>query len=384
MGAELGVTTSIFPYDRRMKTYLDATRRARIATLAEANRDLLTADPEVEAAHERFFDEVIEIDLDALEPHIVGPHSPDLARPVSRMASRATTIRTGCLGLIGSCNSSYEDIARAADVAGRWRMMTVRAPLWAHIEQIRHHRRDGQMAMLSARRDVPATGRARPVETRGDTAGGATRSSLVQLNFAARLTQINLLSAALRSWSPAWRTLSFNPLSDPIDDGKGGRFTLSPPKPAPEIPAQGFVFKAEGYVAPPDKPTGLEVKVRDDSKRLQLLQPFPGWDGGDFERLPVLLKARGKPPDHIAQAGRVASQPPRRHLRQHVPRAINAGGRSRTASTSRPVRPGRCRSWRGPTSSGGSAGSPSGTRTTARARRASTRRWSRATSPGSP
>jgi aconitate hydratase len=123
MGAELGATTSIFPYDARTKIYLDATQRARIAALAEANKDLVTADPEVEADPERFFDLVIEIDLDTLEPHIVGPHTPDLARPVSQMAADVADngypdTLSACL--IGSCtNSSYEDITRAAEVAGQ-------------------------------------------------------------------------------------------------------------------------------------------------------------------------------------------------------------------------------------------------------------------------
>jgi aconitate hydratase len=323
MGAELGATTSIFPYDRRMKTYLDATKRARIATLAEANRDLLTADPEVEANPERYFDEIIEINLDALEPHVVGPHSPDLARPVSRMA--ADVASNGypdrlTSALIGSCtNSSYEDIARAADVAEQALAhgVKVRAPLWVSpgSEQIEATiDRDGQMATLSqlgatvlANACGPCIGQWK----REDIAGGELNSiiSSFNRNFAKRNDgnpQTNSFIGSpeiVVAYALAGR-LSFNPVTDPIDDGKGGSFTLSPPAPAPEIPDRGFVFKAEGYIAPPADPAGLEVKVRDDSKRLQLLQPFPAWDGGNFERLPVLLKARGKcTTDHISQAG---------------------------------------------------------------------------------
>ncbi|HOC42024.1 MAG TPA: aconitate hydratase [Thermoanaerobaculales bacterium] len=323
MGAELGATTSIFPYDRRMKTYLDATRRARIATLAEANRDLLTADPEVEAAPDKFFDEIVEIDLDALEPHIVGPHSPDLARPVSRMASdvaangypdRLTS------ALIGSCtNSSYEDIARAADVAEQALAhgAAVRSPLLVTpgSEQIEATiGRDGQMATLAklgatvlANACGPCIGQWK----RDDIAAGEVNSiiSSFNRNFAKRNDgnpQTNSFIGSpeiVVAYALAGR-LSFNPLTDPIEDGKGGAFRLAPPKPAPEIPPDGFVFKAEGFVAPPADPSGLEVKVRDDSKRLQLLQPFPAWDGSDYEKLPVLLKARGKcTTDHISQAG---------------------------------------------------------------------------------
>jgi aconitate hydratase len=324
MGAELGATTSIFPYDKRMKTYLDATRRARIATLAEANRDLLTADPEVEANPERFFDQVIEIDLDTLEPHIVGPHSPDLARPVSKMASDAAINGYPdnlTAALIGSCtNSSYEDITRAADVAEQALAHNVRvkSQLWVTpgSEQVEATiERDGQMATLSrvggkvlANACGPCIGQWK----RDDIETGESNSiiSSFNRNFAKRNDgnpQTNSFIGSpeiVVAYALAGR-LSFNPLTDPIDDGTGGRFVLAAPEPAPEIPPEGFVFKAEGYVAPPAASAGqVEVKVNHDSKRLQLLEPFPGWDGSDFERLPVLLKARGKcTTDHISQAG---------------------------------------------------------------------------------
>ena len=180
MGAELGATTSIFPYDRRAKTYLEATRRVRIAALADANRDLLQADPEVLADPESHFDLVIEIDLDTLQPHIVGPHTPDLARPVSKMAADVAAEGypdTLTAGLIGSCtNSSYEDITRAADVARQAldHGATVKTTLWVTpgSEQIEATiQRDGQMAdPLRARSDRAGQRlRAlhRPVETQG-------------------------------------------------------------------------------------------------------------------------------------------------------------------------------------------------------------------------
>ena len=323
MGAELGATTSIFPYDRRMKTYLDATQRARIATLAEANRDLLTADPEVEADPERYYDLVIQIDLDALEPHLVGPHTPDLARPVSQMA--ADVAANGypdeiTAGLIGSCtNSSYEDITRAADVARQALAhgAKVRSTLWVTpgSEQIEATiERDGQMQTLSDLGAVVLANACGPCIgqwKRDDIADGQVNSivSSFNRNFAKRndgnpKTHSFIGSPEITIAYALAGRLSFNPLSDELEGTGGARFRLEPPAPAPEIPADGFVFKAEGFISPPADRGSLDVKVAPDSKRLQLLAPFSAWHGGDFERLPVLLKARGKcTTDHISQAG---------------------------------------------------------------------------------
>jgi aconitate hydratase len=322
MGAELGATTSVFPFDDRMKIYLDATNRARIATLAAANRDLVTADPEVEADPEKYFDLVVEIDLGTLEPHIVGPHTPDLARPVSRMA--ADVAANGypdalSAGLIGSCtNSSYEDISRAADVAEQALShgASLEATLWVTpgSEQIEATiERDGQMAILTrigatvlANACGPCIGQWK----REDIADGEPNSiiSSFNRNFAKRNDgnpQTNSFIASpeiVVAYALAGR-LSFNPLTDEITHD-GGSFKLDAPKPAPEIPADGFVFKAEGFVAPPADRGGLEVRVHDGSKRLQLLEPFAAWKDGDFDRLPVLLKARGKcTTDPISPAG---------------------------------------------------------------------------------
>ena len=322
MGAELGATCSLFPYDDRIRTYLEATRRSRIATLAEANRDLLTADPEVADNPADYYDLVVEIDLDTLEPHLVGPHTPDLAHPVSQMADDVAANgwpEVVTAGLIGSCtNSSYEDISRAADVARQALAHGVKAKstLWVTpgSEQVEATiDRDGQMATL---RELGATVLANACGPcigqwqREDVESG-TRNSIVtsfNRNFAKRADGNPQTHAFIGSpeivvaYALAGR-LTFNPLTDEIMRN-GTRFKLEPPAVAPEVPPDGFVFKAEGYVAPPADRTAVTVQVQEGSKRLQLLEPFPAWDGGDFERLPVLLKARGKcTTDHISQAG---------------------------------------------------------------------------------
>ncbi len=322
MGAELGATTSIFPYDERMKVYLDATRRARIAALAEANRDLLSADPEVESAPEKFFDEVVEIDLSTLEPHLVGPHTPDLARPVSQMA--ADVAANGypdnvSSALIGSCtNSSYEDISRAADVARQAldHGAHVKTPLMVSpgSEQVEATiERDGQMATLV---ELGATVLANAC---GPCIGQWKRDDIDQGERNSIITSFNRNFAKRNDGNPQTHAfigspeivvayalsgrLGFDPLHDEVETD-GGSFKLSPPAPAPEIPPSGFVFKAEGYVPPPADRSTVTVEVKDDSDRLQLLEPFPPWNGSDYEDLAVLLKARGKcTTDHISQAG---------------------------------------------------------------------------------
>jgi aconitate hydratase len=322
MGAELGATTSVFPFDKRMKTYLDATNRARIATLAAANRDLVTPDPEVEAEPEKYFDLVVEIDLEELEPHIVGPHTPDLARPVSQMAADVAAHGYPDVlsaGLIGSCtNSSYEDICRSADVAEQALShgAGLEAALWVTpgSEQIEATiERDGQMATLTrlgATVLANACGPCIGQWQRKDIANGELNSiiSSFNRNFAKRndgnpQTQSFIASPEIVVAYALAGRLSFNPLTDEITHD-GGSFKLEAPKPAPEIPADGFVFKADGFVAPPADRSELDVKIRDGSNRLQLLEPFAAWLDDDFEQLPVLLKALGKcTTDHISQAG---------------------------------------------------------------------------------
>lgn len=323
MGAELGATCSIFPFDERMKAYLEATRRSDIAQLAEANSDLLTADAEVWEQPEKYYDQVIEIDLDALEPHLVGPHTPDLAHPISRMAE---DVRLNgypddlTAALIGSCtNSSYEDITRAADVAGQAlaKGAKLKASLWVTpgSEQIEATiERDGQMKTLQELGGVVLGNACGPCIgqwQRDDITSGEENSIVTSFNRNFRKrndgnpgTHAFIGSPEIVVAFALAGKLSFNPLTDEIEAADGTTFKLETPKPAPDIPAGGFVFKAEGYVAPPEQRTSVEVKVSPDSDRLQVLSPFPAWDGSDLTNLPILLKAKGKcTTDHISQAG---------------------------------------------------------------------------------
>ncbi|MCG6964113.1 MAG: aconitate hydratase [Acidobacteria bacterium] len=323
MGAELGATCSIFPYDQRMKTYLEATRRGDIAALADANADLLAADPEVQANPATYYDQLIEIDLDTLEPHLVGPHTPDLAHPVSRMATDVAENDYPdnlTAALIGSCtNSSYEDITRAADVAEQAlaRGAELKTTFWVTpgSEQIEATiERDGQMAALSKLGGIVLGNACGPCigQWKREDIEPGTRNSIVtsfNRNFRKRNDGSPETYAFIGSpeivvaYALAGR-LSFDPTRDEVQAQDGSMFKLEPPAPAPEIPANGFVFKAEGYVAPPEKPAAVDVKVRPGSDRLQLLTPFPAWDGRDLERLPILVKAAGKcTTDHISQAG---------------------------------------------------------------------------------
>jgi aconitate hydratase len=323
MGAELGATTSIFPYDERAKIYLDATQRARIATLANANRDLLKADPEVEAAPGSFYDLVIDIDLSELEPHIVGPFTPDLARPVSQMAA---DVRSNdypaklTAGLIGSCtNSSYEDLTRAADVAEQALAhgAQTKSTLWVTpgSEQIEATiERDGQMATFTKLGGTVLANACGPCIGqwhREDISEGAVNSiiSSFNRNFAKRndgnpQTNSFISSPEIVIAYALAGSLTVNPLDEELQTGDGNSYRLEPPRPAPEVPERGFIFKAEGYLGPPEDRAAVEVKVTEGSERLQLLEPFPPWDGSDYERMPILLKARGKcTTDHISQAG---------------------------------------------------------------------------------
>jgi aconitate hydratase len=324
MGAELGATTSIFPYDERMATYLKATGREALADLANQHAELLRADPEVESDPEAFFDVVLELDLSQLEPHIVGPHTPDLARPASRMGADARsegyTLELSS-ALIGSCtNSSYEDLSRAADVARQATAHGARSkmPLWCTPGSEQIHKtiaRDGQLAELEA---IGATVLANAC---GPCIGQWKRDDIEKGDANSIISSFNRNFPRRNDGNPATLsfigspelvvayalagTLDFDPATGEIACEDGSTFRLDPPAPAPEIPQRGFVTSDEGYAAPPAERGGISVEVAPDSERLQLLEPFKAWgDAAALERMPLLFKAKGKcTTDHISPAG---------------------------------------------------------------------------------
>jgi len=322
MGAELGATTSVFPYDERMATYLRATRRADLADLADANTDLLTADDEVLADPEAYYDRIVEIDLSTLEPHLVGPHSPDIAHPVGRMSADVDAEGYPAeltAALIGSCtNSSYEDICRAADVAQQAldKGLKMRTSLWVSpgSDQIYETiKRDGQLAVLE---DVGATvltnacGPCIGQWKRDDIAEGERNSIVTSFNrnFKKRADGNPETHAFIGSPEVVMAyglagTLKFDPLSDTLANGNGEDVMLDPPAVADELPPDGFVVSTGGFLAPSPGTDG-EVVVDPASERLALLVPFSAWHGGDYEALPLLIKALGKcTTDHISMAG---------------------------------------------------------------------------------
>lgn len=323
MGAELGATTSVFPYDERMEAYLRATRREAVADLANQYAEHLRADPEVERDPERYYDEVIEIDLSTLEPHLVGPHTPDLARPISKMKEAVAAegypddIR---VALIGSCtNSSYEDIGRSAHIARQAKAagLTAKTPFLVTpgSDQIDATiRRDGLMDELQAVGGTvlanacgPCIGQWR----RLDAKEGEQNTIVTSYNRNFRGRNDGNKTTLAFIGSPEIVTalafagkLSFDPTRDALPAPDGGQVVFEAPE-APELPPQGFVFEESGFVPPPADGSQVVVKVDPASERLQLLEPFPPWDGNDFIELPLLLKAKGKcTTDHISPAGK--------------------------------------------------------------------------------
>ncbi|MEN8006288.1 MAG: aconitate hydratase [Candidatus Krumholzibacteriota bacterium] len=323
MGAELGATTSIFPYDQRMAAYLKATARADLAELADANQDLLCADPEVADNPADFYDQIIEIDLSFLEPHLVGPHSPDIAHPVGQMA--ADTEREGypenlTAALIGSCtNSSYEDICRAADVArqAKAKGLKMKTSLWVSpgSDQIYETiKRDGQLAALEEVGATVLTNACGPCIgqwQREDIQTGDVNSIVTSFNrnFKKRADGNPETNAFIGSPEVVMAyglagTLKFNPMADALTSESGEAVTLEAPQVADELPPRGFVVSTDGYQGPPADAAGVKVIVDADSDRLALLEPFNAWDGQDYRGLPLLIKAQGKcTTDHISMAG---------------------------------------------------------------------------------
>ncbi|MFN7143161.1 MAG: aconitate hydratase, partial [Myxococcota bacterium] len=321
MGAELGATTSVFPYDARMGAYLRSTARNELADLCDANAAFLKADAEVEAEPATYFDKVVEIDLSALEPHLVGPHTPDLARPLSAMKDAIakegypTTVKAA---LIGSCtNSSYEDIERAAHIARQAAAKGLKAKASFMVspgsDQIYATiKRDGQMAALEAIGGVVLANACGPCigQWKRDDIQKGEKNAIVtsfNRNFPAR-NDSNLETLAFIG-SPETVVamaisgeLGFDPATDTIARD-GVTLKLEAPT-GDELPKQGFVPDFVGYLAPDPANKNIDVAIADGSERLERLQPFAAWDGKDIGGLVVLLKAKGKcTTDHISAAG---------------------------------------------------------------------------------
>ena len=325
MGAELGATTSMFPADAHMSLYLRSTGRADLVPLVEEYLQLLAPDPEVEADPEAHYDRVVCLDLSMLEPHIVGPHSPDRARPLSALAKEIAEAKDDFVdaistALIGSCtNSSYEDMSRAADVAAQARAhgLQARTPLMVTpgSEQVRATiERDGQLQSLQALGATVLANACGPCigQWRREKEAAALPNTIVtsyNRNFPARNdgrpTTMNFIASPeiVTALAIAGK-LSFDPSRDTLTAADGSRFKLAPPRVAPEVPPGAFDRGRAAFIAPPEDGSRIALEVDPESERIQLMSPWPAWDGMDFIDMPVLLKARGKTTtDHISPAG---------------------------------------------------------------------------------
>ncbi len=323
MGAEIGATTSVFPYDSRMADYLRSTKRDDVARLAEGIAEHLRPDAEVLANPGQYYDRVIEINLDELEPHVNGPFTPDLAWPISQFAKAVK--EKGYpeelkVALIGSCtNSSYEDIERSTSVARQALAKGLKAKSEFTItpgsEQIRATiERDGQLKTLTdvgglvlANACGPCIGQWK----RHDVAMGEKNSIITSYNrnFTGRndanpATHAFVASPEIVTAFAIAGRLTFNPLTDAIENAQGEKVKLSPPS-GDELPKRGFQPDEEGFVAPAKNGAKVKVAVHPKSDRLQLLAPFKKWEGKDLEQLRVLMKVKGKcTTDHISPAGK--------------------------------------------------------------------------------
>ena len=323
MGAEIGATCSIFPYDERMELYLKSTGRKEIAELANKYKEHLTADSDIENDPGKYFDKVIEIDLSKLEPHVVGPHTPDLARPISQLAEdvkKNNYLDNISVALIGSCtNSSYEDMSRAASLAKQAQSKGIKAKIPLLVtpgsEQIRATiERDGQIDLLKsigatvlANACGPCIGQwSRPELKQGEqnTIVTSYNRNFPGRNDGKRETMNFIASPELVIALALGGNLSFNPLDDSLTDSDGKTFKLNAPESAPDVPANGFVDAKDVYLSPSENPDSVQVMIDPNSERLQKLEPFGAWDGKDLSALHVMIKAKGKcTTDHISPAG---------------------------------------------------------------------------------
>ncbi len=322
MGAEVGATTSTFGYDESMSRYLKATGRADVAVLADSIKEHLTGDADVYANPSKYFDEVIEINLSELEPHVNGPFTPDLATPISKLKDAA--IANGWplkieAGLFGSCtNSSYEDISRAVSLAKQVSAKGLKSKAEFMInpgsEQIRYTiERDGFLDVFNQVGATVFTNACGPCIGMWDRVGAEKKEKNTIIhsfnrNFAKRAdgnpnTFAFVASPEIVAAMAIAGDLSFNPLKDTLTNEKGERVKLDEPS-GYELPPKGFAVDDAGFQAPAIDGSAVQVLVSPDSKRLQLLDPFAAWTGLDFKGLKLLIKAKGKcTTDHISMAG---------------------------------------------------------------------------------
>ena len=322
MGAEIGATCSLFAYDDKMGGYLKATGREEVAALADSVRDHLRPDAEVYAKPEKYYDQLIEINLSELEPHVNGPFTPDLATPISRMAEAVAA--NGWpdyveVALIGSCtNSSYEDISRSASIAAQARTKGLKAKSEFTVtpgsELVRFTiQRDGYLetfdeigGVVLANACGPCIGQwARHIDdpTRKNTIVTSFNRNFAKRNDGLAATHAFVASPEIVTAYAIAGSLSFNPLKDTLKNEKGEDVMLDEPT-GFELPPKGFSVEDAGYQAPADNGKDVEVAVSSESQRLQLLYPFPLWEGTDLTGLKLLIKVKGKcTTDHISMAG---------------------------------------------------------------------------------
>ncbi len=322
MGAEIGATTSIFGYDDKAAAYLRGTKRADIADMADAIAQHLTGDEEVYANPEQYFDQVIEINLSELEPHINGPFTPDLAWPLSKFATAVkengwpTTLE---VGLIGSCtNSSYEDITRAASLAKQAIDKNLKTKAEYTVtpgsELVRYTvERDGYLDTFEKIGGVILANACGPCigQWSRHTDDPTRKNSIItsfNRNFAKRQdgnpnTHAFVASPEIVTALAIAGDLTFNPMTDTLTNQNGEQVKLDEPQ-GIELPVKGFAVEDAGYQAPAADGSGVQVIVDPKSSRLQLLEPFAAWEGTDLKDLRLLIKAKGKcTTDHISMAG---------------------------------------------------------------------------------
>jgi len=322
MGAEIGATCSLFAYDEKMSAYLKATGREEVASLADGVRDHLRPDEEVYANPSQYYDQVLELDLNTLEPYVNGPFTPDLATPISKM--REAVDKNGWpakleVALIGSCtNSSYEDISRSAsivkDAVGKGLKTKSEFTITPGSEQVRFTiERDGFIkefedagGIVLANACGPCIGQwARHIDdpNRKNTIITSFNRNFAKRNDGLASTHAFVASPEIVTALAMAGTIAFNPLTDKLKNEKGEEVMLKEPT-GFELPPKGFAVDDAGYQAPAKDGSGIVVKVANDSKRLQLLEPFKAWEGTDLTGLKLLIKAKGKcTTDHISMAG---------------------------------------------------------------------------------